>query len=86
MARGLRPLAASVTWRVETGVISGAEGLLRPHPKLTLGGPQAFAQLNGSHPGGVVPSHSTLRRLERIQDPNLVHVGRALDGPSTASK
>ena len=51
MARGLGPLAASVTCRVEAGVISGVGGLIRPHPKLAPGGPQGFARLIGSHPG-----------------------------------
>ena len=66
--------------------MSGAGGLLRPHPKPTPGAPQGFARLNGLHPGGVAWSRFTWRQLERIQDPNLTRSGRTLDGPSTTSQ
>ena len=57
MARGLCPLAAPAIRHVEVGVISGAGGLIRPHPKPTPGDPQGFARLSGSRPGGVAQSH-----------------------------
>ena len=84
MARGFRPLAASVIRRVEAGVTFGAQGLIRPRLKPTPGAPQDIAQLTSSHPGGVAWSHPR-GRLERIQDPNLARA-RALDGPSTISQ
>ena len=71
---------------MEAGAISGTGGLLRPHLKPTPGGPQGFTRLNDLHPGGVAQSRSTWRRLERIQDLNLMHAGRTLDGPSTTSQ
>ena len=67
MARGLRPLAASATCHVEAGVISGAGGLIRSHPKPTPGGSQGLARLIGLYPGGVARSHPR-GWLEHIQD------------------
>ena len=57
MTRGLHPLAASAIRRVEARVIFGAGGLIRPHPKPTLGAPQGLRGLIGSHPREVAQSH-----------------------------
>ena len=53
---GLCFLAAPAIFRVEVGVMSGTGGLIRPYLKPTPCGPQGFAQLNDSHPGGVAQS------------------------------
>ena len=59
MAKGLYSVAFSAIRRVEVGVVSGARGLIRPHPKSTLGDLQGFAQLISLHPGGVAWGHGS---------------------------